>query len=82
MPNSTTTKTGLVKWYSETKGFGFIIQDGGGPDYFFHISQVNDACEDPVKGSRVTFEESKDRDGRVCAQNVLVTPSSAVPTTP
>ena len=72
MPNSITKKTGQVKFYSEAKGFGFIIQDDGAPDLFFHISQVNETCEEPVKGSRVSFTEGKDRDGRPCAQNVVV----------
>jgi CspA family cold shock protein len=72
MLDSTATKTGRVKFYSDAKGYGFIIQDDGGPEYFFHISQVSEACEEPVKGSRVSFTEGNGRDGRPCAQNVVV----------
>ena len=35
-----TTQTGIVKWFNEAKGYGFIAQDAGGDDLFAHFRDI------------------------------------------
>jgi CspA family cold shock protein len=47
---------GKVKWFNETKGYGFIQQDNG-PDVFVHYSAIeNDGFKTLAEGQRVQFE--------------------------
>lgn len=50
------TLTGTVKWFNETKGFGFIEQESG-PDVFAHYSAISGGgFKTLVEGSKVEFE--------------------------
>ena len=50
-----TTQTGTVKWFNETKGFGFIEQENG-PDVFAHYSQIaGNGFKTLAEGSKVEF---------------------------
>ncbi len=49
--------TGIVKWFSDAKGFGFIEPEGGGSDVFAHFSAVQmDGFRTLRQGSRVRFD--------------------------
>ena len=58
--------TGTVKWFNETKGFGFISNDEGGDDVFVHFSAiVADGFKTLEEGQKVTFDvESDPKDSR------------------
>jgi cold shock protein len=52
--------TGTVKWFNGEKGFGFIVQDGGGPDVFVHFSAIQGSgYRNLEEGQRVEFESNQ-----------------------
>ena len=54
--------TGTVKWFNETKGYGFIQPDDGSKDVFVHISAVERAgLRNLVEGQKISFELETDR---------------------
>ena len=49
--------TGTVKWFNESKGFGFITVAGGGKDVFVHYSAIaNSGFRTLAEGQEVTFD--------------------------
>lgn len=49
--------TGTVKWFNESKGFGFLAQDDGGDDVFVHFSAISgDGFKTLAEGQKVTFD--------------------------
>ena len=52
--------SGSVKWFNESKGFGFIAQDNGGDDVFVHFSSIQGSgFRSLAGGQKVTFEIEK-----------------------
>ncbi len=48
---------GLVKWFNDSKGFGFIEPEGGGEDIFVHFSAIQmNGFKTLAQGSRVSYE--------------------------
>ena len=63
---------GTVKFFNAQKGYGFIVQDGGGPDVFVHISAVERAgMSTLVEGQKLSFDVEADRrSGKSAAANL------------
>jgi len=62
---------GTVKFFNETKGYGFIAPDGGGQDAFVHITAVERAGMGTLReNQRVAYDLEEDRRGKMAAGNL------------
>jgi len=58
------TQTGIVKWFNEGKGFGFIAPDDGGKDLFAHYSEIKtNGFKTLAEAQRVEFEVTEGKKG-------------------
>jgi len=64
--------TGIVKWFNNEKGYGFIAPDDGGKDVFVHISAVQKSgLQALAENQKVSFELEEGRDGRSMAADIV-----------
>jgi cold shock protein len=60
-----TRTTGSVKWFSESRGYGFITPEGANEDVFVHFSAIEHTGFKTLQtGARVEFELVEDSKGR------------------
>ena len=65
-----TMRTGKVKFYNESKGYGCITDDETGKDIFVHASGMS--IESLNEGDSVSYEEEEGRKGKVAAQVAII----------
>ena len=62
---------GTVKFFNESKGYGFIAPDGGGNDAFVHISDVERSGLSGLReNQRISFDLKQDNRGKMSATNL------------
>ena len=58
------TQTGTVKWFNESKGYGFIAQDAGGADLFAHFRDISGSgFKTLTENQKVEFEVKQGEKG-------------------
>src|SRR5258705_7107862 len=61
-------ETGIVKWFNDAKGFGFITSDSGGDDLFAHFSEIrSEGFKSLKENQRVSFEVKTGPKGKQAA---------------
>jgi CspA family cold shock protein len=66
-------ETGTVKWFNDSKGFGFISRDQGGDDLFVHFREIqSQGFKSLAEGQKVSFNVTQGQKGLQASQvNVI-----------
>lgn len=63
-------KTGSVKWFNPSKGYGFITPEDGGKDIFVHISALETSgIKNLSENQKVSYDEARNKD-KISAGNI------------
>jgi len=69
---------GTVKFFNESKGYGFIAPDGGGNDAFVHISDVESSGMRGLReNQRISYDLKQDNRGKMSATNLKAVDADA-----
>lgn len=64
-------KTGVISWFNDDKGFGFIKPDDKTKDIFFHANELRKInLETILKNTKISFEIKEDKTNRIHAYNL------------
>jgi CspA family cold shock protein len=63
-------RTGTVKFFNESKGYGFITDSETGRDIFVHVSGLK--TESLREGDKVSYVEEEGRKGKIAAQVTVI----------
>ncbi|SEM46325.1 cold-shock DNA-binding protein family [Loktanella fryxellensis] len=80
---SSTVVTGQVKWFDATKGFGFVVRDGGGPDILLHANVLRNYGQGSVvEGALVAMTVVSTPRGDQADRIVSITPPATMSAVP
>jgi len=70
----TNNQTGIVKWFNETKGYGFITPDDGGKDLFAHFREIKGEAgfKTLLENARVQFDVTQGPKGPQASNIVTI----------
>ena len=78
LENDTAVISGVVKWFDPSKGFGFVVSDGGGPDILLHVNVLRNYGQSSVAdGARIELSAHKTERGVQATQVYAVHPAQS-----
>jgi len=63
--------SGMIKWFSNIKGFGFIVNDDGAQDIFVHYSSIVSEGYKTLKTGQIVNYDIKEGEKGLHAENVV-----------